>query len=326
MKLSTISRLFTLGQRLPSLALGLLLISSGLSGRALGPQDLTTQGWIDPLLAQPGIKMIAFLLGCLGFAWGALAPQRRSPFTQPLLLALGTWGISLGVGVLGGLTYSLLTLSVWGTGWLLSEIMGSTMTGAIWSEIPTQMQGILQFSMEMGLWLGALLWLTSLAGSILMWLHGQSFPYSQAILFTFITLGLGWSWGWGNWIEILLPSFLVLATSVSLPFWTYEQADQHRWGRGPALLLATPIAVVGLGLGWGLYLGFAQVLPGITFALATLLVTAPAVIVFEMAWQRGLRGGPAVALSGAALLIPAMGLGLGLLYHGQGLSWLDRLL
>lgn len=312
-------------RQLPTLSLGLLLSVSWLAGMALGPMDLDERGWIVPFLDLPTMPAIMFLLGCLGFIWGALAPQCRSPLTQPLSLAVATYGITLGVGILGGLVHSVLTLTVFAVGSLVTEVMGAQMQDNTLSLIPAQMQEIVVFCTEIGLWLGALLMLTGLSGTILQRLRTQHIPYSQAILAVLLTVGTGLSLGWhvSSWTSPL--SILLLATSVSLPLWIFEQADRRGWGRGIAALISVPVAVTGIGVGWSLHLGLTQVLPGITFVFAVLLVVAPAVIVFELSWQRGVRGGMVLALSTMALLIPAAGLGLGVLYHGHGLILLDPL-
>ena len=312
--------------RLPIASLSLLLIFSGLAGMSLGPQKLTPQGWIDPLLDLPGVPLIVFGLACLGFIWGALAPQRRSPLIQPLWMALSSFGISLGVGVSGGLIHCLLTLSVFAVGQMISEAMGMSMSPAALGDTSGQMQEILQFSVEIGLWLAGLVMLTALAGSIFQRLRSVTLPCSLAILTTLLIVGVGLNLGWEAWSWSWLASMVLLITAVSLPIWVYEQAEQRNWGQGIAVLVTLPLGVLGIGAGWGLCLGFEQVLPSITFAFATLLVAAPAVIVFELCQQQGMRGSLAVALSATALLIPAMGLGLGLLSQGQGLTWIERLL
>jgi len=311
---------------IPWLALAVCLIGSGWAGRVLGPLDLTAQGWIQPLMQLPALPGITLVLAGLGFVWGALAPRRRSPLIQPLWMACVTLVLTIGVCLGGGLIHGLLILSVAGIGGLVTEMMGSSMSYESLGYFPLELRELLRFSIEIGMGLAALMFLTALAGSIWRQLRGRGFPASVGILATLLSTGLGLYLGWGDWRGELLLSLAGLAVAVSLPFWVYEQADRRYWGQGIAALVSIPVAVLGIGLSWGLYLGFEPVIPGVTLAFAALLVVAPAVIVFEICQHHGVKGGLAVALSAAALLIPATGLGLGLLYQGQGWLWMERIL
>lgn len=326
MKIPRFSTLLQNACRIPWLALVVCLIGSGWAGRALGPLDLTSQGWIQPLMGLPALPPITALLAGLGFIWGALAPRRRSPLIQPLWMASVTLLLSIGISLGGGLIRGLLILSVAGVGGVITEAMGSSMSYEALGYLPLELRDLLQFSIEIGLGLAALVFLTALAGSIWRQLRWQGFPSSQAIGATVLGTGIGLYLGWGEWRGELLLALGGLALAIGLPFWVYEQADRRYWGRGIAALVSVPVAVVGIGVSWGLYLGVEPVIPGVTLAFAALLAVAPAVIVYEICQQQGVRGGLAVALSAAALLIPATGLGLGLIYQAQGWLWLDRML